>query len=188
MWVKLLVWTGGQGKEWSNELWYAVTGTPVANFDAHALAIAFTTAITPHWADLINQNYNLLGCDVAFSNGTYTVTASGNTTTPGAKPETPLPPEDSIVVRLQANVGGGSGRGRIFIGGLDSDMTDGSYLSDEGASNAATLITTLRTPLTNQGITCNLNLYSRKNGDLKPLVSMYADDILGAQLRRRPKR
>jgi len=151
---------------------------------ASAINDAFDTAYSTDLRGVISNDVTFLRVrvtDLSFAPYTeyvYDHSTAGNNTNAN------LPTQVAAVVSLHTGIGGRSGRGRIYIGGMTVDA-----LADQG-----TLTNTYRTAvlawatdvsvITHSGVTWQLGVFSRKLVEINPVTLFTMDNRADTQRRR----
>lgn len=137
---------------------------------------------------VMNVLVEWIGTDLLVNNAGIVATASTYTSANGAALGALAPVEVAAIVRMQAAAAGRTGRGRIFLGGLDSTYLNGGRIDSSGLALFTTIATTLQTSVTDQGVTYHPAVYSRKDNVLYNIQYCTAEIPLGTQRNRRARR
>jgi hypothetical protein len=175
-------------KPWLNDFWFSITGTFSGGWNVKNACIALENHFKTNILAVCNGAVSFLGTDLLVNNAGIVATASTYTTGAGAGSSGLVPIEVAAVVRMQSAAGGRTGRGRVFISGMDTDYVNGGRLTIGGETVFATLATTIQTSVTDQGVTYHPAVFSRKDNILYNLQYATAEIPVGTQRNRRTRR
>lgn len=186
-WARTLFRFANNERQWMNEIWWNTSGTATSGFNIITFATAVDTALTVKMMGCTNEGVHSEGSTTYYNNGTYTTsgTVYTNETGPGSSGQ--LPSESAVVVRLQANIKGPSGRGRVYLSGVDESFVTESRLNTTGQTAMTTLTTAIQAGLSNQGIVLKPVVYSRKLAALNLTIYCQWENVLGHIKKRRPR-
>jgi hypothetical protein len=173
---------------WLNDFWFNVTGTFAGGWNVKNACIAIENHFKTNILACCNSEVNFIGTDLLVNNGGIVATASTYTTGVGAGSNSLVPIEVAAIVRMQSSAAGKSGRGRIFLSGLDSITVNGGRIDSGSLTSYTTLATTMQTSITDQGVTYVPGIYSRKNNIIYNVQYCTVELPLGTQRRRRARR
>jgi hypothetical protein len=186
-WTRAVIYSQNEDREWQNVFWLKTSGTPSGSFDINAFSSAVLAHFSPSMAAPLQTGFaSVLGARVYYNNGTYTLSAANYTSTGGSEVSSELPTECSVIVRHQTNTGGPSGRGRSFISGVCSANVTASKLNSTGQPLYDAIATAMNASFTNQGLTLNFAILSKKTNTIIQTTSNIVEPTLGHRSKRRP--
>lgn len=171
-----------------NIFWYEMLGAFPSNYDIAAAASSFESSINAHLLSWLSSDVVYSGLDMRLNNNGVIADASTYPSASGTGAAGTIPNEVAAVVHWQTAQPGRSGSGRTFWTYFEADWAAGGRLSSSGRTALSALATNMNTPFTNQGITWQMRLLSRKLDSMFPIASFVIDEVLGTQRRRRPNR
>jgi hypothetical protein len=180
--------SGPDGPPWITELWYSVTGTFPSNYNIATTAALFDTDFESKFRGVMNNQYAYRGVDFHVNNGGVSNSFSTYKNDAGTEGGAALPNEVSALYRLVTAAGGRTGRGRLYLGGLDADFINAGRLIVPLPVVFTTLSTAMKTTITDQGVSFHPAVYSRKDSILYNISDIVVEVPLGTQRRRRSKR
>lgn len=175
-------------RDWLNDFWFNITGTFSGSWNAATACLALENHYKTGMLNCMNAEVSFLGTDMLVNNGGIVATSSTYTTGSGTLAHSLVPIEVAAVVRTQSAAGGRTGRGRIFLSGLDSSSVDGGRLDPAALGPFTTLATAMQTSVTDQGVTYHPGVYSRKDNLIYNFQYCTAEIPLGTQRNRRSRR
>jgi len=173
---------------WLNDFWFNITGSFAGGWNVKNACIAIENHFKTNILAVMNSEVNFIGTDLLVNNAGIVATASTYTSGNGAISNSLVPIEVAAIVRMQSSAAGKSGRGRIFVSGLDSIECDGGRIDPGLLAPFLTLATTMQTSVTDQGVTYVPGIYSRKNNIIYNVQYCTVELPLGTQRRRRARR
>lgn len=173
---------------WLNDFWFNITGTFSGGWNVQTACLALENHFKTNILACLNNGVGYLGTDLLVNNGGIVATASTYTVGAGAGANSLVPIEVAAVVRMQAAAAGRTGRGRIFLSGLDSIAIDGGRIDSGSITPFNTLATTMQTNVTDQGVIYHPAVYSRKDNILYNVSYCTVELPLGTQRHRRARR
>ncbi len=187
--AKITLWfADGGDKVWSNTFWYTIVGPFSPTFDIAAAATSFQSNINTDLLSVLSSDSGYLGLDLRINNNGVSGDSSTFPAAVGTGAAGGIPNEVAAVVHLQTATSGKSGRGRSFWAGFPAADVAGGRVQSAYNTLLSALFTKLMTPITIQGQTWNMCLYSRLLASLLPIASFVVDALVGTQRRRRPRR
>jgi hypothetical protein len=175
-------------KPWLNDFWFSTTGTFPSNWNVQTACAAIENHFKTNILALMQTDVFFLGTDLLVNNSGIVASASTYTTGNGALTNSLVPIEVAAIVRMQSAAAGRTGRGRIFLSGLDSGSLDGGRIAAAHLTAFNTFATTCQTSVTDQGVTYHPAVYSRKDNILYNIQYCTAEVPVGTQRRRRTRR
>lgn len=176
-------------KQFSNVLWYELSGSFPSNFNIATFASAVEGHFMTQLLNCLAQNMQYNGLDIEINNAGVTSTSSTFQTAPGtAATFEEQPNEVSALVRWQSSQPGRSGHGRSFMGGIPQAFINSGRLTSAAQGIIGTFASAIITSATNQGITFAYRLLSKKLNSMFPVSSYVVELLVGTQRRRRPRR
>lgn len=175
-------------KPWLNDFWFSITGVFPGGWNVNNACIAFENHFKTNMLNVMHTEVSLIGTDLLVNNAGIVATASTYTSLPGVGSTTMTPAEVAAIVRMQAAAAGRTGRGRIYISGLDSSLLLGGRIDPASLSLFSTIATMCQTSVADQGITYHPAVYSRKDNILYNIQYCTAETPVGTQRRRRTRR
>lgn len=187
------VWTraeiyfvGNDTKEWSNIFWWKPgAATPVTDRVPDALTII--TTLAGNFAPLQSATVKSIGGVVEFNDGTGTYGVDIYQDQVGSLMADPIPEDVSAVVQRLTATSGPSGRGRIFISGVDSSLAAGSYLSTAGVTAVAAFATNMGMPIGGATQMYAPYFFSATTSAFLAVMKWYPVNLLATARRRRPR-
>jgi len=162
-----------------------VPGTPFQT-SAQQLADAADAAWRGDFRAVIPSEGNYYGTHVALHiAGVVYDAASTAASQAGLSSGDQLPDYAAVVIRKRSDHPGKTGRGRWFIGCVPEGLTNTNTLTTGGAGNYADLAQVFFDPITAAGVEWTVQLYSRHDNALYPIVVTQVQTYLRTQRRRR---
>jgi hypothetical protein len=147
------------GTRWETLLWLKPDSTLPGTFNVQTAANTLYGVYANSFANMMTSDANFLGGRLYVGNGTYTASADANSVIVGALSDGALPPDDTVIVRMQAAVAGRSGKGRFYISGLDLHVITDGRVNTAGDTAMASIITDLTTAQPAGGVSWNVQQY-----------------------------
>lgn len=176
----------GFGSRWQTALWLKPDSSLPGSFDIQAAALALFTTYAGALIRVMNDTATILGARLTVNNGTYSASADVDSPLGGDLSSGSIPPDDFIVVRMQAGVAGRNGKGRFFISGLDQSIQDDGRVNVLGATKMAGIIAVLNVAQTGGGVSWNVQQYDHKDNLLHLPDFFSYNPVLGNKKKRSP--
>lgn len=186
-WTRLEVFfNGALSKEWSNIFWFIQSAmVPTADIKGD------TALLKDYWANqaasVQSSSVSSIGCVATINNGTGSYSAEDYGAVPGTLMNDPIPEDNAVVVQRLSATAGPSGRGRIFVAGIDNSLVTGSYLNVAGTAAFTAIATALLMPVAGATVMYAPATFSPNTGNLLPITSWETVDLIGTNRRRRPR-
>lgn len=173
-------------KEWSNDFWWTISaGTPPSNWDEHAAAGAFHSAIATPLLVLLGRQAGVIGTRMYYNDGTGTLGVDWYQKQFSVSSTGCLPEDVAVVVQKTTNNHTKGGRGRWYFAGADETNQSASYLTPTGITAWQALATALKTAVVDQGITYSPAHFSPKLSNIFPITNTPLVALLATRRRRR---
>lgn len=187
-WIRTQFFFENSEREWSNVVWWKITGSIPSGTDIISVATDFDTMFNGVLPAMLPPTTIFLGTNCYLNNGTYTVDGTVYEETPGTAAGDPLPTEDSAIVTINSGIGTRKGVGRFFISGLAEDQAINSRLSTLGQTNMNAIKNAIAGLLTAGGVPVKAGVWSRSMNAVEANVFLNFSDLLGHITKRRPRR
>jgi len=179
----------GKGKVFSNILWHTTLATFPGTWDIAAAAVAFSTAYANPLISVLSAQIDYLGCNFLVHNAGVARSSDHYESTPGSiATGDPLPDDVAAVVSRLTTTAGKSGRGRVYISGLDPSYVTENRLSSGGMTNLTTVATAWKAAITDQTMLWSPANYSRKTSAFHAATNFVVDPVTGTRRDRRTRR
>jgi hypothetical protein len=188
-WVLAVFFGTGDEKQWSNDMWYNLTGTPIdGSTDLVAIATAIYSGLTTTWAAAITTSEKILGVSLEMGDGTGNVWSTVfYSTTDGTGISSPMPEDVAVVVRKKTAIGTASGKGRWYFYGAGQGDVSGSYLAPAGVTDWQAFAVALKATVTAGAYTLKPSHFSKKTNLFTEILDTPVVGLLGTRRRRRGK-
>lgn len=187
VWCRADFMYGGNDQIWSNSFWYTGTGSFGSTWSATTFATAVYSHLKSALAAVMSDTNSLLGVYNLVSNGTNTIGTDLYNVTTGAVTGDALPLEVAVVVQRISDQPGKSGRGRVYLMGLDESMVSGNYIDPTKLSLFVAIANAMKSAVVDQSITWSPAVYTRKLNALHAIASTNVVSLCATHRATRPR-
>lgn len=185
IWARLEMYYVGLEKQWSNVYWYTGAGTFPSNYNQVNAAQQMVGTLNGNLLNALATTTVSKGGYLIVNNGTGSYGVKYYNNSAGQDSTNSLPEDVAAVVQRISDTPGKSGRGRIYISGMSTDMANGSYTSQAGQTILVAYAANVYAAVTDQGITWSPAVFSEKTSSLHALSAVNPIALLGTIRRRR---
>jgi hypothetical protein len=175
-------------KPWQNIIYYTLNGAFPSNWNIATAAAALDAKFETKWRAIMNGQCEYAGVDLRVNNAGIVSTVSTFLSGSGSGSGQPIPDEVAAVVRLQTDQPGKSGRGRLFLSGLDGDGFLDGHFTPTFHTTLQTLGTEIQTHMTDQTIDWHAGVFSRHTASIHDILTTAVPVTTATQRRRRARR
>lgn len=172
-------------KEFSNDFWFKLDGTPSFDWDQAAAASAIVTALELALVPVMSLNAKWKGGSFLYNDGTGTKGAEYYLNNPGLLSGNAAPEDVAVVVRKNTVTFTPGSEGRWYFTGLAISNVQGSYLTSGAQTDWQTAVSNLIADIPDQGVTWQHAHYHKKVNTLLRVPHATPVALLGTRRRRR---
>lgn len=187
-WARVAFNFYGPEKNWQNILYYTLNGAFPSNWNIATAAAALDTKFQTKLLAILNTQNFYNGVDLRVNNAGKVSSVSTFPAAAGVGLNNEVPDEVCAVVRLQSDQPGKSGRGRLFLSGMDSGFFDTGRITPTAHGFIQAFATEVQTHMTDQTIDWHAGVYSRALDALHDIVTTSVPVTVATQRRRRNRR
>lgn len=185
VWARVEMYFTGEEKTWSMVFWYTGAGAFPSNYNQATAGNAFYAQLVSSLLPLLNQVVMTRGVYVIINNGAGSYGVKVYNTDAGTGSNSALPEDVAAVVQRISDTPGPSGRGRIYVSGVDNGLAVSSYLTPAGITAFNAWGVDVKAAVVDQGITWSPAVYSEKLNMLHAMSAVNTIALLGTIRRRR---